>query len=181
MQRGWIGKAIGIFGVGRRLSPTAGAFATGLPCLLPATATVVSVRRRPNREKGECPPAQVDIARAESRSNRVADRAPVFSAVRDRRWFRYRKMDIGAATDATESMLPRVGLVFCLRQCDKKNQGWREGPPLTVPCQSFDLLAGLHPPTKIRFERNKNTAFNCFLSSTANTPFSFGRLIAVSR
>ena len=102
----------------------------------------------------------VDIAHAESRSNRVVDRAPVFSAVRGRRCFRYRKMDIGAATDATGSMLPRIGLVFCLRQCDKKNQGWREGPPLTVPCQSFDLLVGPSPsPQKIRLERNKNTAF----------------------
>jgi hypothetical protein len=25
--------------------------------------------------------------------------------------------------------------------CDKENHGWREGPPLTVPCKSFDLLA----------------------------------------
>jgi len=41
-----------------------------------------------------------------------------------------------------------VDVVFRLWQCDKKNQGWREGPPLTVPCQSFDLLPGLHPPVK---------------------------------
>ncbi len=43
---------------------------------------------------------------------------------------------------------PRVDVVFRLWQCDKKNHGWREGPPLTVPCQSFDLLPGLHPPVK---------------------------------
>jgi hypothetical protein len=43
---------------------------------------------------------------------------------------------------------PRVDVVFRLWQCDKKNHGWREGPPLTVPCQSFDLLPGLHPPAK---------------------------------
>jgi hypothetical protein len=87
----------------------------------------------------------VDIARAESRSSRVADRAPVSYASRDRRYFRDHKMDIGAATDATGSALPRIGLVLCVRKCDKKNQGWREGPPLTVPCQSFDLLAGPSP------------------------------------
>jgi hypothetical protein len=29
---------------------------------------------------------------------------------------------------------PRVDVVFCFWQCDKKNHGWREGPPLTVPC-----------------------------------------------
>ena len=27
-----------------------------------------------------------------------------------------------------------VDVVFRLWQCDKKNQGWREGPPLTVAC-----------------------------------------------
>ena len=43
---------------------------------------------------------------------------------------------------------PRVDVVFRLWQCDKKNHGWREGPPLTKPCQSFDLLPGLHPPVK---------------------------------
>ena len=44
----------------------------------------------------------------------------------------------------TES--PRVEIVFCLWQCDKQNHGWREGPPLTVLCQSLDLLPGLHAP-----------------------------------
>ena len=29
---------------------------------------------------------------------------------------------------------PRVDVVFCFWQCDKENHGWREGPPLTVPC-----------------------------------------------
>jgi hypothetical protein len=27
-----------------------------------------------------------------------------------------------------------VDVVFVLWQCDKENHGWREGPPLTVPC-----------------------------------------------
>jgi len=37
----------------------------------------------------------------------------------------------------------------------------REGPPLTVTCQSSDLLPGLHPPgsVQVSFERNKNTSF----------------------
>jgi len=30
--------------------------------------------------------------------------------------------------------LPRLDVVFGVRQCDKKNHGWREGPPLTVAC-----------------------------------------------
>jgi hypothetical protein len=50
-----------------------------------------------------------------------------------------------------------VDVVFRLWQCDKKNQGWREGPPLTVPCQSFDLL-GPSPSGKVSFDRKKNTA-----------------------
>jgi hypothetical protein len=32
-----------------------------------------------------------------------------------------------------------------------------KAPPLTVICGRFDLLAGLHPPGKVRFKR-KNTA-----------------------
>ena len=39
---------------------------------------------------------------------------------------------------------PRVDVVFCFWQCDKKNHGCREGPPPTVACQSFDPLPGLH-------------------------------------
>ena len=54
---------------------------------------------------------------------------------------------------------PGGAVVFRLWQCDKENQGWREGPPLTVPCQSFDLVAGPSPSDKISFERKKNTVF----------------------
>lgn len=52
---------------------------------------------------------------------------------------------------------PGGSLVFRLGQCDKENQGWREGPPLTVSCQSFDLMAGPSPSGKISFEQKKNT------------------------
>jgi hypothetical protein len=55
---------------------------------------------------------------------------------------------------------PRVSVVFRLRQCDKENQGWREGPPLTVACQSSDLPAGPSPSGNFKFERKKNTAFS---------------------
>jgi hypothetical protein len=57
---------------------------------------------------------------------------------------------------------PGVDVVFRLWQCDKKNHGWREGPPLTVPCQSLDLLPGLHPPAKSVSNENKNTALRCW-------------------
>jgi hypothetical protein len=39
---------------------------------------------------------------------------------------------------------PRVDVVFVLWQCDKENHGWREAP-LTVLCESCDLLAGPSP------------------------------------
>jgi hypothetical protein len=55
---------------------------------------------------------------------------------------------------------PRVDVVFSLWQCDKENHGWREGPPVTAPCQSFDLLVGPSPSDKDSFERKKNTAFS---------------------
>jgi hypothetical protein len=51
--------------------------------------------------------------------------------------------------------------VFRLGQCDKENHGWREGPPLTVPCEGFDLLAGPSPSGKVSFKRKKNTALSC--------------------
>jgi hypothetical protein len=53
---------------------------------------------------------------------------------------------------------PRVDVVFRLWQCDKKNHGWREGPPLTVLSKSFDLLVGPSPSGNVSFERKKNTA-----------------------
>ena len=51
--------------------------------------------------------------------------------------------------------LPRNDVVFRLRQCDKENHGWREGPPLTVPCQSFDLLAGPSPSRQNQLRTKK--------------------------
>jgi hypothetical protein len=69
---------------------------------------------------------------------------------------RRRRRDIAAAKDPRES--PRVDIVFGLRQCDKKNHGWREGPPLTGSLESFDLLAGPSPSGKVSFEQKKNTA-----------------------
>jgi|ERR1700738_5046028 hypothetical protein len=38
-------------------------------------------------------------------------------------------------------------VAFSLGQCDKKNHGWREGLPLTAPCQ-VSTVTGLHPPGK---------------------------------
>jgi hypothetical protein len=57
--------------------------------------------------------------------------------------------------------LPRIGVVFRLWQCDKNNQDWREGPPLTVLCQSSDLPDRPSPSGKFSFRRKKNTATCC--------------------
>lgn len=54
---------------------------------------------------------------------------------------------------------PRVDVVFRLWQCDKENHGWREGPPLTVPCQSFDLLAGPSPSRQNQLRTKKEYSF----------------------
>jgi hypothetical protein len=51
-----------------------------------------------------------------------------------------------ATEGAQGSRSPRCGLVFCFWQCDKKNHGWREGPPVTVSCQVSICWSGLHPP-----------------------------------
>jgi hypothetical protein len=50
---------------------------------------------------------------------------------------------------------PRVDVVFSLWQCDKENHGWREGPPVTVLCESFDLLAGPSPSWQSQFRTKK--------------------------
>jgi hypothetical protein len=54
---------------------------------------------------------------------------------------------------------PRDDVVFRLWQCDKENHGWREGPPLTVPCQSFDLLAGPSPSRQNQLRTKKEYSF----------------------
>jgi hypothetical protein len=50
----------------------------------------------------------------------------------------------------------------------KRINGWREGPPVTVSCESFDLLAGPSPSRQISFERKKEYCFPAF----AATPHS---------
>ncbi len=51
--------------------------------------------------------------------------------------------------------LPRNDVVFRFWQCDKENHGWREGPPMTLPCQSFDLLAGPSPSRRNQLRTKK--------------------------
>jgi hypothetical protein len=75
--------------------------------------------------------------------------------------------------------LPRNDVVFRLWQCDKENHGWREGPPLTVPCQSFDLLAGPSlSRQKSATNEKKNTAFR---RSSRPLTQNIGRFFSVMR
>jgi hypothetical protein len=71
---------------------------------------------------------------------------------------------------------PRVDVVFRFGQCDKENHGWREGPPLTVLCESFDLLDGPSPSGKVSFQRKKNTALRLCprVPHSAHWPVIFG-------
>jgi len=73
--------------------------------------------------------------------------------------------------------LPRVDVVFRLWQCDKKNQGWREGPPLTVPAKVSICWSGLHPPDK----KSDSNETRILLSVVSRQPIiHFGRFKAVS-
>jgi hypothetical protein len=56
-------------------------------------------------------------------------------------------------------------IVFRVKQCDKENHGWREGPPLNVPCQSSVCWPGLHPPGK----SVSNKKEYCFSDQDAET------------
>ena len=56
---------------------------------------------------------------------------------------------------------PRFDVVICFWQCDKKNQGWREGPPVTVLCQSLRSAGRAFTLRLNQFERKKNTALPC--------------------
>src|SRR6516225_683496 len=64
-------------------------------------------------------------------------------------------MGIAAVTAPAGSRSPRRSLVLRIWQCDKKNHGWREGPPVTVSWQSFDLLAGPSPSRQNQLRTKK--------------------------
>jgi hypothetical protein len=59
---------------------------------------------------------------------------------------------------------PRVDLVFRLWQCDKKNHGWREGPPLTGPCQ----VSICYRAFTLRYSQFRTKKEYCFTSADAS-------------
>jgi hypothetical protein len=76
-----------------------------------------------------------DTFRAAPKCGRAGHRGLDGGAGRDRRSCGHGKPDIASAGVPME--LPRLAVVFCFWQCDKKNHGWCEGPPVTGLCQSF--------------------------------------------
>jgi hypothetical protein len=54
---------------------------------------------------------------------------------------------------------PRVDVVFRLWQCDKENHGWREGPPVTVLCQSFRSAGRAFTLRQSQFRTKKEYTF----------------------
>jgi hypothetical protein len=54
---------------------------------------------------------------------------------------------------------PRVDVVFRLWQCDKENHGWREGPPVTVLCQSFRSAGRAFTLRQRQFRTKKEYSF----------------------
>jgi len=62
-----------------------------------------------------------------------------------------------AGTSAAEAQAgsPRLRVVLRVRQCDKENHGWREGPPLTLAWKRFDLLAGPSPSRHHQIQTKK--------------------------
>jgi hypothetical protein len=52
-----------------------------------------------------------------------------------------------------------IGLAFRIWQCDKKNQGWREGLPLITTLPGYGFVGRPSPSRQINYERKKNTAF----------------------
>jgi len=74
---------------------------------------------------------------------------------------------------------PRIDLVFRFWQCDKKNHGWREGPPVTVACQSFDLLSGPSPSRQNQTRTKKEYCFPCFCRDPLTQ--NIGRFFGVFR
>ena len=157
-QRGWIGESIGIFALRSGLFPSTATIATRFPGLLSTSKAVLAVWRRPTGKDGE------GLATRTAETTPYPDPVVVFVvgllatlAVADDRL-----ASAARAVSWQQGQRERVhiahGLVFRLWQCNKENQGRREGPPLTVSCQ-VPIRGGPSPSSHIRLERKKNTAF----------------------
>ena len=177
-QRCWIWEPVGVFALRSGLFPSTAAIATRFPGLLSASKAVLAVWRRPRGKDGEgfatrrakaasCPDPVVLFVVGLLAPLAVADDGMV-PAARAASWQQGQR----------KRMHLECGLVSRLRQCDKENQGWREGPPLTVSCQ-VPIRGGPSPSPAYPFQTKEEY---CLLRLTANPPaLNFGRYKAVSR
>src|SRR5260370_40431824 len=62
---------------------------------------------------------------------------------------------------------PRVDVVFGFWQCDKENHGWREGPPVTVFCQSFRSTGRAFTLRQSQFRTKKEYTFASLAASAS--------------
>jgi hypothetical protein len=79
------------------------------------------------------------------------------------------------ATDLKE--LPRLDVVFRVRQCDKENHGWREGLPLTVALPKFRSAGRPSPSRQSQIQTKKRI----LLSVEQREPLIFGALASYFR
>ena len=147
--------------------PTSG-LARRLPCLLPATKTVMAIGRRPCGQHSECfstgcastaanPDPIVLLVVRLFASPPVTDDSVVTA---ERTWARQQPQ--------RDCRHPGSALSFASGSAIKRINGWREGPRLpSLP--GFHLGAGLHPPVKSVSNEKRIT------SSTAGRYPSFSR------
>ena len=178
-QGGRIGQAMRVFGLRSRLLPSAAVVGSRFPGLFPTGKAVLAVGRRPVGQDGE--------GQSTRPAHPAADPNPVVAFVvglfpppamtGDRVLAAPRTPSWAGAP--TEMQSPRIGLVFCRRQCDKENHGWSEGPPLTVVlAREFRSVEGLHPP---EYSTRTKKEY-CHLPLSANLCIlAIGRYTAVYR
>jgi hypothetical protein len=139
-ESGGIGRARRIFAMRRGLfyGITCGDTFAGL---LPATQAEMPRRRQPvGQDSVGLPAWMTDSAPHPDAFVSVIVGLPEASAVADDR------VTLANRTPSWQKV--QRDIVFRVKQCDKENHGWREGPPLNVPCQSSVCWSGLHPPGK---------------------------------
>jgi hypothetical protein len=133
--------------------------------LLPARHAEMSRRRQPVRQDGEGFPARPanPAPHPDALVSVVVGLAEPPTVASDRVVL----ADRAQPRQEMQRHYPGVNVVFVVRQCDKKNHGWREGPPLTVACEVSICWPGLHPPGKVSIQTKKEY---CFPLPAASSP-----------
>ena len=147
-HRRWVWRPRRVCDIRNRSLPVTVRLAQQLPRFLPAVEAVGARRRRPIGQYREClftwrtetsanPDLRVPFVMRLFEPPPVTDDRP-FAAERAHPR-QPRERDLGH---------PAVVLSSDSDSAIKRINGWREGPPLNVPCQSSVCWPGLHPPGK---------------------------------